>query len=197
MKTVVVWTIKAMAASIIIAAVFTRPNVAHAIDSAPSWPFLPDPLWETNGAGCTPDNTSIQGNTYTVSSGYVATGGATTVILYCPIHTLFSNENEAFSTTDSLILNLHITYQGLNHSSPNPAYTKAELVALGKTTGTEAVLISFTATGSSSVTTGLGQASADWNETSNSYYLRITMVANITVGYSQTFYGAWIDLTNM
>lgn len=168
---------------------FLKADVADAIDSAPSWPYL-SWKWSSDGASCVPTNSGIHNNSYEVSVGHVHTRSSSSVVLYCPINTLFSNETEEFFTIDNKNVYLIMTYKGLRKTGiGGPAYTKAELLSMSKTTGAESVMLSMTSSGSSSVTTQTTLAGYDWNEQSNYYYVRLTLVPSSTLtGYDQTVY---------
>lgn len=158
-------------------------KVAH---TTPTWPYLSF-KWSINAANCRPDAGTLHARNYTTGAGYIATSSTTDVVLYCPLHTLVTNESEQFWTVDSKYLCLKITYLGLHNGSS--AYTQAVLYSMSKSTGVESLMFSATAAGSSSVsTTETFQGSFNWDEVNNYYYFRVTLHP-ATGGYGQTFYG--------
>lgn len=160
-------------------------------------------VWSSNAASCIPDSSSITNNAYELAAGYVHTTTHSPVILYCPVPTLFTNEEEPF-TTDNLgeAVYTHILYKGLRDDVNSHSYTRIQLVRMAKNFGNETVITDAYLPSTSSVSSQMYETTmtsySNWSETNYYYYVKITMQPSPTLnGYDQTVYAVWLGLGSL
>ena len=164
------------------------------------WPYAYW-VWSHNAASCVPDSATIASNSYEALGGYVHTTSHSTAVIYCPVSTLFTNEEEPFYSDLNIgeAVVVHISYKGLRDDVNAHSYTMVQLIRRNKSSDTETVLTDAYLPSASSVTSSainpIMPTYSDWSESQYFYYIKVYLQPSLTLnGYDQTVYTVWLQL---
>jgi len=146
-----------------------------------------DNYWSNAGAGCVPDDTAIQGDTYATTSGGAVqedSDNATTAVFYCDV-----KKNSNGNNPDWLFL----TYDDFHEDVSAVNYVDATFYRMSRTTGTVTSIksVSSDTNDSGGCHTGTCEVSGSFLHTlvfnTHTYFVRVQIVRDSTAN-TETFY---------